>query len=88
MIAALARLLPTRRRRGLIITPSAILRWHRQLLTRCWTTSPVRPGRPAIPAGLRGSILRLATENPTTWGIGASTRTRRTRLLDRRPHRP
>jgi putative transposase len=67
MIAALARLLPTRRRRGLIITPSTILRWHRQLLTRRWTTPPVRPGRPAIPAGLRGMILRLATENPT-WG--------------------
>jgi putative transposase len=34
LTAALARLPPARRRRGLIVTPSTILRWHRQLLTR------------------------------------------------------
>ncbi len=67
LTAALARLLPARRRLGLIVTPSTILRWHRQLLTRRWTTPPVRPGRPAIPAGVRALVLRLATEN-TTWG--------------------
>jgi putative transposase len=67
LIAALARLLPARRRLGLIVTPSTLLRWHRQLLTRRWTTPPVRPGRPAVPAGVRALILRLATENPT-WG--------------------
>jgi len=43
------------------------VRWHRQLLTRRWTTPPVRPGRPAIPAGLRTLVLRFAIENPT-WG--------------------
>jgi transposase len=67
LTAALARLLPAPRRRRLIVTPSTILRWHRQLLTRRWTTPPARPGRPAVPAGLRALILRLATENPT-WG--------------------
>jgi putative transposase len=32
MIAALGRLLPTRRRRGFLATPATILRWHRQLV--------------------------------------------------------
>ena len=67
LIAALTRLLPVRRRLGLLVTPATILRWHRQLIARRWTTQPARPGRPAIPAGVRALILRLATENPT-WG--------------------
>ena len=64
LIAALTRLLPTPQRLGLLITPATILRWHRQLVARRWTTRPARPGRPAIPAGLRALVLRLATENP------------------------
>src|SRR3954470_13789169 len=67
LIAALTRLLPVRRRLGLLVTPATILRWHRQLIPRRWTTKPVRSGRRAIAAGLRALILRLATENPT-WG--------------------
>jgi putative transposase len=67
VIATLTRLLPVRRRLGLIVTPSTILRWHRQLVARCWTSEPARPGRPAIPAGVRALVIRLATENPT-WG--------------------
>jgi len=67
VIAALSRLLPIRRRLGLVVTPSTILRWHRQLIASQWTTKPTRPGRPAIPAGVRALVLRLATENPT-WG--------------------
>src|SRR4051795_3929863 len=53
VIAALSRLLPVRRRLGLLVTPATILRWHRQLIARHWTTQPARPGRPAIPAGVR-----------------------------------
>jgi putative transposase len=67
VIAALARLLPARRRLGLLITPATILRWHRKLLTRRWTSQHARPGRAAIPDGLRALVLRLAAENPT-WG--------------------
>jgi transposase len=67
VIAALTRLLPKPRRLGLLVTPATILRWHRQLVARRWTQKPTRPGRPAIPAGLRALVIRLATENPT-WG--------------------
>jgi Integrase core domain len=62
VIAALARLLPVRRRHGMLATPSTILRWHRQLVARRWTTQPVRTGRPAIPAGVRALLIR------PTWG--------------------
>jgi putative transposase len=67
VIAALTRLLPTPRRLGLLVTPATLLRWHRQLVARRWATEPVRPGRPAIPAGLRALVVRLASENPA-WG--------------------
>jgi putative transposase len=67
VIAAITRLLPVRRRLGLLVTRATILRWHRQLVARRWTTPPSRPGRPAIPAGLPALVVRLATENPT-WG--------------------
>jgi len=68
LTSALTRLLPVRRRLGLLVTPATILRWHRQLIARRWTpTKPARPGRPAISAGVRALVIRLATENPT-WG--------------------
>ena len=38
VITALARPLPARRRRGFLVTPATILRWHRQLLRCRWTT--------------------------------------------------
>ena len=79
VLAALTRLLPARRRRGMLVTPATILRWHRDLVLRRWTTPPVRAGRPAIPAGVRALIVRLATENPT-WGY---RRVRREALIVR-----
>jgi putative transposase len=35
-LAALARLLPCRRRHGLVVTPQTLLRWHRELVRRQW----------------------------------------------------
>ena len=64
LLASLTRLLPVRRRLGLLGTPATILRWHHELIIRRWTTQPVRPGRPAIPAGLRTLILRLPPRTP------------------------
>jgi putative transposase len=57
VIAALTRLLPACRRRGLLVTPATILRWHRDLVRRRWTTPDTPPGRPAIPAGVRALIV-------------------------------
>lgn len=42
VIAALARLLPVRRRLGLIVTPSTVLRWHRQQVGRLASVPVVR----------------------------------------------
>jgi hypothetical protein len=72
LIAALTRLLPTPRRLGLLVTPATILRWHRQLVARRWTTTPTRTGRPAIPAGLRALVVRLAART-RPGATGAST---------------
>jgi transposase InsO family protein len=67
MIADLARRLPSTRRIGLLVTPATILRWHRRLIARRWTSTHRRPGRPPVPAGLRTLAGHLATENPS-WG--------------------
>jgi putative transposase len=66
-LAALARLLPRRRRQGLIVTPQALLRWHRQLVRRKWTQPRRPPGRPPLDDRVRQLVLRLGRENPR-WG--------------------
>jgi hypothetical protein len=56
LIATLPRLLPARRRIGHLVTPAAILRWHRQLIACHWTTQPTRPGdRPSPPVSAASS---------------------------------
>jgi putative transposase len=66
--AALALRLPPARRIGLLVTPGTILGWHRRLVARRWTTStPRRPGRPSVQAGVRALVKRLAVDNPG-WG--------------------
>jgi hypothetical protein len=68
MISALVRRLPQPRRVRMLATPETILRWHRRLVSRRWTTTHARrPGRPPVPSGLRALVIRLARENPT-WG--------------------
>ena len=66
-LAALARLLPQDRRRGLLVTPQTLLRWHRELVRRKWTQPPRAPGRPPLEQHVRQLVLRLARENPR-WG--------------------
>jgi putative transposase len=66
-ISALARLLPHRRRHGLVVTPATLLRRHRELVRRKWTYPRRTPGRPPTSRSLRELVARLARENPR-WG--------------------
>src|SRR5438034_17183 len=67
LLAALARLLPPRRRHGLVVTPQTLLRWHRELVRRKWTQPRRGSGRPAVDDRSRQLVLRFARENPG-WG--------------------
>jgi putative transposase len=66
-LAALVRVLPRRRRDGLLVTPQTVLRWHRELVRRKWAQPHRSPGRPAVDDRVRQLVLRFARENPR-WG--------------------
>ena len=66
-LTAASRLLPRSRRQSFLVTPTTLLRWHRQLIARRWTYPRRGPGRPPVTAELRELVLRLARDNPT-WG--------------------
>src|SRR5215218_10965711 len=59
-LAALARLLPQRRRHGLIVTPQTLLRWHRELVRRKWAQPKRTAGRPPVEGRVRELVLHLA----------------------------
>src|SRR6184192_25494 len=59
LLAALARLLPPRRRHGLAVTPQTLLRWHRELVRRKRLRGTFRS------QGARG-VSRLATDRRAT----------------------
>jgi putative transposase len=67
LLAALACLLPPRRRRGLVVTPQTLLRWHRELVRRKWAQPRRALGRPPTDGRVRELVLRFARENPG-WG--------------------
>src|SRR5438270_7401638 len=68
LLAAFSRLLPRRAwRRSLFVTPTTVLRWHRELVARRWTYSYRPSGRPSKAAEVRELVVRLARENPS-WG--------------------
>jgi hypothetical protein len=49
-------------------TSDILLTWHRRLIAQQYDGSARRgPGRPPVPAEIRGLIMRMATEN-RTWG--------------------
>jgi len=67
MLAALARALPRSAWTSLSVSPTTLLRWHRQLVRRRWTYPHRRPGRPPLDRRLQTLVVRLARENPA-WG--------------------
>src|SRR5215218_7239938 len=67
LLAALARLLPSGRRHGLLVTPETLLRWHRELVRRKWAQPRRAAGRPPVEGRVRELVLRFARENPG-WG--------------------
>jgi putative transposase len=67
VLATLAKLLPRERWAVFLVTPSTLLRWHRQLVARRWTYPQVGRARPGLPAEVVDLVLRMAKENPR-WG--------------------
>ncbi|MEW1841162.1 hypothetical protein AB0392_24740 [Nonomuraea angiospora] len=67
VISALARLLSLEGRRRSFVTPGTLLRWHADLVRRCWTFKRRSQGGPRTRASVWTLALRLARENPL-WG--------------------
>ena len=68
LLATLLAVIPKARRHGLrlLVTPDAILRWHRNIVLPRWAARSRRgkTGRPATRQSIRALVLRLARENP------------------------
>jgi hypothetical protein len=62
--AALTRVLPQPRRRGLIVTPQTLLRWHRELVRRKWTQPR------------QGVVVRPLMSASANWCCASPARTR------------
>jgi len=67
VLATLAKLLPRDRWAAFLVTPSTLLRWHRELVARRWTYRRTGRGRLGLDPQVVDLVLRLARENPR-WG--------------------
>ena len=64
-MAVMSRALPRDRWSSFLVTPSTLLRWHRELVRRKWTFRRRSvSGRPPISPEVRELILRLARRTP------------------------
>src|SRR5258706_571825 len=67
VLAGLAKLLPRQRWPIFLVTPSTLLRWHRELIRRRWTYPAIGRSRRALDQEVVDLVSRLARENPR-WG--------------------
>ncbi len=67
VLAVLAKLLPRERWAVFLVTPSTLLRWHRELIRRRWTYPATSRQRGLDPEVVE-LVLRLARDNPR-WGL-------------------
>src|SRR4029453_19185863 len=67
VLAMLARLLPRERWAAFLVTPSTLLRWHRELVARRWTYPPTGRGQQGLAPEVVDLMVRMARENPR-WG--------------------
>jgi putative transposase len=72
VLAMLARLLPRDRWPAFLVTPSTLLRWHRELVARRWTCPPTGRRQRGLPGEVVELVVRLARENPR-WGMCGSS---------------
>jgi putative transposase len=79
LLAALAKLLPRERWVAFLVTPSTLLRWHRELIAWRWTYPHTGRDRHGLDEQAVALVVRLARENPR-WGY---LRVRREALIDR-----
>ncbi len=64
LLAALAKLLPRERWAVFLVTPSTLLRWHRELIARRWTYPRTGRARQGLGEEVVALVVRLARENP------------------------
>jgi putative transposase len=67
LLAAAARILPKDRWSCFIVTPTTLLRWHRELVRRKWTYRRTPVGRLPLDPEICALAIRMARENPR-WG--------------------
>jgi transposase InsO family protein len=68
VLAMLGRLLPRERWPVFLVTPSTLLRWHRELVARRWTYPPTGRCRRGLADEVVELVVRMARENPR-WGL-------------------